>query len=191
MIKFVKDKEPIWDTDNFDVLLIGTSIYNRLDGGFQSKIKFKYPIVDEENNKTKYADVSKLGSRLTVGTAPKISLMYICNYPTTKQETLDYDALDRCLKTANAEFKGKKVLMTIVGSSEFDGNGDRDKCLKLIEENTKDLDVTIYDYEQKKRSVEIALQKRYLKNLKSTDKEKYEQLLSVFDLYLKKLYLNG
>lgn len=117
--------------------------------------------------------------------------MYICNYPTTKQETLDYDALDRCLKTANAEFKGKKVLMTIVGSSEFDGNGDRDKCLKLIEENTKDLDVTIYDYEQKKRSVEIALQKRYLKNLKSTDKEKYEQLLSVFDLYLKKLYLNG
>lgn len=191
MIKFVKDKEPIWDTDNFDVLLIGTSIYNRLDGGFQSKIKFKYPIVDEENNKTKYADVSKLGSRLTVGTAPKISLMYICNYPTTKQETLDYDALDRCLKTANAEFKGKKVLMTIVGSSEFDGNGDRDKCLKLIEENTKDLNVTIYDYEQKKRSVEIALQKRYLKNLKSTDKEKYEQLLSVFDLYLKKLYLNG
>lgn len=191
MIKFVKDKEPIWDTDNFDVLLIGTSIYNRLDGGFQSKIKFKYPIVDEENNKTKYADVSKLGSRLTVGTAPKISLMYICNYPTTKQETLDYDALDRCLKTANAEFKGKKVLMTIVGSSEFDGNGNRDKCLKLIEENTKDLDVTIYDYEQKKRSVEIALQKRYLKNLKSTDKEKYEQLLSVFDLYLKKLYLNG
>jgi hypothetical protein len=191
MIKFVKDKEPIWDTDNFDVLLIGTSIYNRLDGGFQSKIKFKYPIVDEENNKTKYADVSKLGSRLTVGTTPKISLMYICNYPTTKQETLDYDALDRCLKTANAEFKGKKVLMTIVGSSEFDGNGDRDKCLKLIEENTKDLDVTIYDYEQKKRSVEIALQKRYLKNLKSTDKEKYEQLLSVFDLYLKKLYLNG
>lgn len=191
MIKFVKDKEPIWDTDNFDVLLIGTSIYNRLDGGFQSKIKFKYPIVDEENNKTKYADVSKLGSRLTVATAPKISLMYICNYPTTKQETLDYDALDRCLKTANAEFKGKKVLMTIVGSSEFDGNGDRDKCLKLIEENTKDLDVTIYDYEQKKRSVEIALQKRYLKNLKSTDKEKYEQLLSVFDLYLKKLYLNG
>lgn len=191
MIKFVKDKEPIWDTDNFDVLLIGTSIYNRLDGGFQSKIKFKYPIVDEENNKTKYADVSKLGSRLTVGTQPKISLMYICNYPTTKQETLDYDALDRCLKTANAEFKGKKVLMTIVGSSEFDGNGDRDKCLKLIEENTKDLDITIYDYEQKKRSVEIALQKRYLKNLKSTDKEKYEQLLSVFDLYLKKLYLNG
>lgn len=191
MIKFVKDKEPIWDTDKFDVLLIGTSIYNRLDGGFQSKIKFKYPIVDEENNKTKYADVSKLGSRLTVGTAPKISLMYICNYPTTKQETLDYDALDRCLKTANAEFKGKKVLMTIVGSSEFDGNGDRDKCLKLIEENTKDLDVTIYDYEQKKRSVEIRLQKRYLKNLKSTNKEKYEQLLSIFDLYLKKLYLNG
>ena len=191
MIKFVKDKDPIWDTDNFDVLLIGTSIYNRLDGGFQSKIKFKYPKVDEENCKTKYADTSKLGTRLTIEIEPKVSLMYICEYPTTKQETINYEALDRCLKTANIEFKGKKVLTTIVGASEFDGNGDRDKCLKLLEENTKDLDLTVYDYEQKKRRDEILLHQRYLKSLKSTNKEKYEQLLSVFDLYLKKLYLNG
>lgn len=191
MIKFVKDKDPIWDTDNFDVLLIGTSIYNRLDGGFQSKIRFKYPIVDEENCKTKYADVSKLGTRLTIDIKPKISLMYICEYPTTKQETLNYEALERCLKTANVEFKGKKVLTTIVGASEFDGNGERDKCLKLLEENTKDLEITVYDYEQKKRRDEILLQQRYLKSLKSTNKEKYEQLFSVFDLYLKKLYLNG
>ena len=56
MLKIIKDKDPIWDTDNFDVILIGTSIYNQLNGGFQSKMKYKYPIVDEKNRETKYAD---------------------------------------------------------------------------------------------------------------------------------------
>lgn len=191
MIKIVKDKDPIWDTDNFDVLLIGTSIYNHLMGGFQSKIRFKYPIVDEANSKTKYADQSKLGTRLTIGETPIISLMYICGYPRPNRETLNYESLERCLLTANSEFKGKKVLMTIVGSSQYDGCGDKEKCLKLIEECTKDLDVTIYDYVQKKREEEINEQKKYLKSLKYTDTAKYEKLKSVFDLYLKKLYLNG
>lgn len=191
MIKIIKDKDPIWDTDNFDVLLVGTSIYNRMDGGFQSKIKFKYPLTNMENNKTKYADVSKLGTRLTVGESPTVSLMYICRYPTTKKASVDYDALCQCLKTANAEFKGKMVLTTILGSSEFDGNGDKDKCLKLIDENTQDLELVVYDYEQKKRNSEINFQYRYLNSLEHTNPEKYEQLKSVFDLYLKKLYLNG
>ena len=60
MLKIIKDKDPIWETDKFDVILIGTSIYNQLNGGFQSKIKYKYPIVDEKNRETKYADFSKL-----------------------------------------------------------------------------------------------------------------------------------
>lgn len=191
MITIVKDKDAIWDTDNFDVLLIGTSIYNRLDGGLQSKIRFKYPLVEEANQKTKYGDVSKLGHRLTIEGTPTISLMYICKYPTPKQESVDYEALERCLKTANAEFKGKKVLTTIVGSSIFDGNGDKDKCLKLIEENTIDLDITVYDYQQKKRTEEIRMHDKYVLSLKTTNREKYEQLHSMFDLYLKKLYLNG
>lgn len=191
MINIVKDKDPIWNTDDFEVILVGTSIYNRLDGGFQSKLRFKYPKIEEENNKTKYGDKSKLGERLTVYDEPIISLMYICKYPTTKQSSVDYEALERCLRTANAEFKGKKVLTTIVGSSEFDGNGEKEKCLKLIEECTNDLDVTVYDYKQMKRSAELSLQRSYLFSLKKTNKEKFEQLESVFDLYLKKLYLNG
>lgn len=191
MLKIVKDKDPIWDTDDFDVLLIGTSIYNNMGGGFQSKIRFKYPITEEENNKTRYADRAKLGTRLTIDGEPIISLMYICEYPTTKKCSLDYESLERCLKTANAEFKGKKVLTTILGSSIFDGNGDKEKCLRLIEEHTPDLEITVYDYEQKKRAEEVRFHNKYLYSLKKSDKEKYEQLKNVFDLYLKKLYLNG
>ena len=191
MLKIIKDKDPIWETDNFDVILIGTSIYNQLNGGFQSKIKYKYPIVDEKNRETKYADFSKLGTRITINNTPIISLMYICGYPRPNIDTVDYDSLRKCLLTANAEFRGKKVVATILGSSQFDGNGDKDKCLKIIEDSTKDLDITLYDYEQKKRADEIREQKMYLKSLQYTDIEKYNKLKNVFDLYLKKLYLNG
>ena len=191
MLKIIKDKDPIWETDNFDVILIGTSIYNQLNGGFQSKIKYKYPIVDEKNRETKYADFSKLGTRITINDTPTISLMYICGYPRPNIDTVDYDSLTKCLLTANAEFRGKKVLTTILGSSQFDGNGDKDKCLKIIKDSTKDLDIILYDYEQKKRADEIREQKMYLKSLQYTDIEKYNKLKDVFDLYLKKLYLNG
>ena len=191
MLKIIKDKDPIWETDNFDVILIGTSIYNQLNGGFQSKIKYKYPIVDEKNRETKYADFSKLGTRITINDTPIISLMYICGYPRPNIDTVDYDSLTKCLLTANAEFRGKKIMATIIGSSQFDGNGDKDKCLKIIKDSTKDLDITLYDYEQKKRIEEIREQKMYLKSLQYTDIEKYNKLKNVFDLYLKKLYLNG
>ena len=191
MLKIIKDKDPIWETDNFDVILIGTSIYNQLNGGFQSKIKYKYPIVDEKNRETKYADFSKLGTRITINDTPIISLMYICGYPRPNIDTVDYDSLTKCLLTANAEFRGKKIMATIIGSSQFDGNGDKDKCLKINKDSTKDLDITLYDYEQKKRIDEIREQKMYLKSLQYTDIEKYNKLKNVFDLYLKKLYLNG
>ena len=191
MLKIIKDKDPIWETDNFDVILIGTSIYNQLNGGFQSKIKYKYPIVDEKNRETKYAAFSKLGTRITINDTPIISLMYICGYPRPNIDTVDYDSLTKCLLTANAEFRGKKIMATIIGSSQFDGNGDKDKCLKIIKDSTKDLDITLYDYEQKKRIDEIREQKMYLKSLQYTDIEKYNKLKNVFDLYLKKLYLNG
>lgn len=191
MLTIVKDKDPIWETDDFEVILVGTSIYNRLGGGFQSKIKFKYPLVNEENNKTRYADNSKFGTRITVKGKPIVSLMYICGYPSCNKTTIDYDALRRCLLTANAEFRGKRVLTTILGSSFFDGNGDKDKCLSIIEETTKDLDLTVFDYEQKRRRDEVNEQKKYLKSLQYTNIEKYNKLKSVFDTYLKKLYLNG
>ena len=190
MVKIVKDKDPIWDTDNFDVILLGTSAYNLLGGGFASKLKFKYPIIEERNSNTKYGDASKIGTRLTVDGNPIISLMYICGYPRANKETVDYDALNLCLTTANSEFKGKKVLMTIVGSSQFDGSGDKEKCLNLISECLTDLDVTVYDYKQKKRYEEIEEQRKYLRSLQYSDKEKYEKLHDVFDVYLKKLYLN-
>ncbi len=147
-MNIVKDKDLIWDTDKYDVILVGTSIYNLLTQGFQSKMAVKYPYILEPNNSTPYADKRKYGKRLTIQGEPIISLMYICGYPHSKRDYLNYEALENCLATANGEFKGKKVATTILGTSPFDGNGDRERCLEIIEENNKNLNLTVYDYKQ-------------------------------------------
>ena len=190
MITISKDKDPIWDVENYDVVLLGTSIYCMLSGGFQSKIRFKYPIVEEKNDKTKYGDRRKLGTRLTINDInPTVSLMYIATYPNNKRCFLDYEALENCLKTANVEFKGKKVLSTIIGSSNFDGNGDINKCLDIIEKLTPDLNLYIYDYKQLSRQKEIQLQKKFIYSFKKSDREKYNELITLENDLLKKLYL--
>ena len=190
MVTIVKDKELIFETENYDVILVGTSTYNMLTGGFQSKMRFKYPYIQSGNDKTNYGDCRKLGKRLTFyNEKPTISLMYICGYPTSRIVNIDYEALKNCLLSANAEFKGKKVASTIIGSSIFDGNGDKEKCLEIIKECTSDLDITLYDYVQKKRKDEMNKYFLYIGSFRK-DKEKYKKLLETREDYLKSQFLN-
>lgn len=186
----IKDKDLIWDTENYDVILVGTSIYNLLTQGFQSKMTVKYPHILEINNSTPYADTRKYGKILTIEGEPIITLMYICGYPHSKRDFLNYEALESCLKKVNEEFKGKKVATTFLGTSNFDGNGDKDRCLKIIEDNTPDIDLTIYDFLQLNRRVEIA---QYLSKFniykKNKEWDKYFELVANKDEIIKKLYL--
>ena len=191
MVNIVTDKDLIWETEKYDVILVGTSIYCMLGAGFQSKMLFKYPFLDTENDKTPYGDLRKLGKRLTMTTDgnPIISLMYICGYPRTNRITVDYKALEQCFLTANAEFSGKNVATTIVGASIFDGNGDRDKCLDIITKSTPDINLTLYDYVQKQHKEEVKAFEKYINSFKRRDKEKYNYLIENKDEELKKLYL--
>jgi hypothetical protein len=183
MITIIKDKEPIYDTDNFDAVLLGVSTHNMFMGNFQSKMAVKYPIIESVNNSTPYGDIRKLGKRITVDDIkPIISLMYICKYPSRKDNFIDYDALEKCLKTANSEFKGKKVLTTVLGSTKFDGKGDKEKCMKIIEENTKDLDLYVYDYEQITIKEEIKRQNQYFRKLKDKYKGNKEMQKKIKEL---------
>lgn len=167
MITFIKGKEPIYDTEQYDVVLMGVSTHNMFMGNFQGKMAVKYPIIEKVNNSTAYGDLRKLGKRITINdNTPIISLMYMCTYPSRKDNFINYEALEKCLKTANVEFKGKKVMATILGSTKFDGNGDKEKCLKIIEENTKDLDLYIYDFEQITIREEIKRQNKYFTKLR-------------------------
>ena len=41
MLTFIKDQDLIYDTEKYDVILVGTSIYCDLKNGFQSKMRYK------------------------------------------------------------------------------------------------------------------------------------------------------
>lgn len=189
-MNIVKDKDLIWDTDKYDVILVGTSIYNLLTQGFQSKLSMKYPYIVDANNSTPYADKRKYGKRLTIQGTPIISLMYICGYPHSKRDYLNYEALEHCLATANAEFKGKNVATTILGTSLFDGNGDRERCMKIIEENTDKLNLTVYDFPQYNRRKEIAMVcSKWNEYAERGEWRKWKELKNHKDEIIAKLYL--
>ena len=190
MITVVKDIDLIWDTDKYDVILVGTSIYNLLTQGFQSKLTMKYPYIVDANNSTPYADKRKYGKRLTIQGTPIISLMYICGYPHSKRDYLNYEALEHCLATANAEFKGKNVATTILGTSLFDGNGDMERCMKIIEENTDKLNLTVYDFPQYNRRKEIAMVcSKWNEYAERGEWRKWKELKNHKDEIIAKLYL--
>lgn len=142
--------EPIFEVEKYDVILIGTTVYGYLSGGLACQIRYKYPIVEEINNYMPYGDLRRLGTRknIEVPDGRIVSLLYIGEYPNIKRQTVNYKHLKKCLKACNVEFKGKKCMTTVLGASRFDGNAPKDECLKIIEENTPDLFIDVYDYEQ-------------------------------------------
>ena len=183
-MNLIKGKDAIYETDNYDVILIGTSIYDILTHGFQGKVAIKYPHVMEANHKQPYGDSRRLGTRLTLEKkgCPTISILYICNYPKKGLKSLDYDALKRCLETSAVEFKGKRIITTIMGANDFDGEGDRAKVLRLMRTYFKDLDVDVYDYPQEKVKDEMLRTVKKLKSMGVKDRKKRKEIL-------KKLYL--
>jgi len=150
-MKVIKGIDAISETDKYDVVLVGTSIYGMLTNGFQREIRMKYPYVHDENIKQPYADLRRLGTRLTLRKEgnPTISLLYVCKYPMSTMEYLDRDALKHALLTADAEFAGKRVMTTVIGTSKYDGNCDKEEMLRIIDENVEKMDLYVYDYEQK------------------------------------------
>lgn len=153
MISTICDKDPIYDIFDYDVILIGTSIKNSLNNGFQHKIAKSFPFVKKSNNETRYDDRDKLGTVrvVTDKTVPSIIflLCYITKGHYRNTDCLDYEALEKCLKIVNRHFKDKRILTTVLGHSSFEGGGDKDRIIGMMETLLSDCEsVTVYDYEQ-------------------------------------------
>lgn len=160
MIKIIKDIDLFDNVKDYDIVLVGTNIYCNLSQGFQRKVMLNYPYVQEMNMSTKYADKKKLGTILECKNegSPTFLLLYITegNFrPDLKKDTLSYESLEKCIKLINILYKGMNIACPFLGSSRFDGNGDKDKILKIIENNSKNVNITIFDYEQKSRAEEL------------------------------------
>lgn len=149
-MRIIKDKEPIFEVDKYDVVLVGTSVYGILTNGFQGKMANRYPYIVDENLKQPYGDLRRLGTRITITKEgyPTISLLYISGYPKKGLHSLDYEALDKCLKTAAMEFKGERIITTVLGDTQFDGEGNRRRILNMIDRAFEGMDIDVYDYPQ-------------------------------------------
>jgi hypothetical protein len=154
MIKFIDDKALIDCVSDYDVILVGTNCYQSMRNGFQLEIAKKFPYVKSMNNATKYGDIDKLGTILECkkDNNPLITLLFISfgyNFKGNDSEYVDYEALSKCLQLINLLYKGKRVATTLLGSTFFDGNGNKDKIIEIFKEKVNKVDVDIYTYPQK------------------------------------------
>lgn len=160
MFKILKGDDIFNHIKEYDVILIGTNIYSNMAHGFQRKIMLNYPYVLDVNISTRYADKGKMGSIIECKKEgnPIFVLMFINegNFrPDIKKDYLSYESLEKCMKFVNILYKGKNVACPFLGTSKFDGNGDKEKVLEILSNNSSNINLSIFDYEQLSRSDEL------------------------------------
>ena len=183
MINIIKDEDLINHVKEYDVTLVGTNTYCFMQNGFPHKVILDYPYVYNINLATKYGDIRKMGTLVECKEEgePTFCLCYIAtggmHRPDVKKDFLSYESLESCLKLINVRYKGLKVATTLLGTSRFDGNGDRERVMKIFNDCIKDLDVDIYDYHQNSRAED--LKERYLKelSLKKVNPKEYREVV--------------
>lgn len=173
MITIINKDTLLVDARNYDAIIIGSNTYCSLGNGIQREVALDFPHADQANKKTRYGDPSKVGEILVceASNEPTIVLAYVVKGFEKKTATPNYDGVENCLKKINVKFKGKKIGMTILGTSRFDGKLDKNIVMGLITKILVDCDVYVYDFEQvsrdeKQRAVYKKEQKLKLKDYK-------------------------
>jgi len=183
MIEIIKDIDLYDHFSEYDVILIGTNLYCTMSQGIQLKVMLNYPYVYNKNLETKYGDMDKLGTVLecTSEGEPTFCLCFITkgfNFrPDLESDYLSYEALEKCLRLVNILYKGKKVACPLLGSSRFDGNGDRDRIMEIFNNTTSDINLTIFDYFQRSRDEELTEVLRNESKVKETNREAYYEMV--------------
>lgn len=183
MIEIIKDVDLYDHFSEYDVILIGTNLYCTMSQGIQLKVMLNYPYVYNKNLETKYGDMDKLGTVLecTSEGEPTFCLCFITkgfNFrPDLESDYLSYEALEKCLRLVNILYKGKKVACPLLGSSRFDGNGDRDRIMEIFNNTTSDINLTIFDYFQRSRDEELTEVLRNEFKVKETNREAYYEMV--------------
>ena len=184
MINVIKDIDIYDHFSEYDAILIGTNLYCTMSQGIQLKVMLNYHYAFEKNLETKYGDISKLGTILECKSEnePTFCLCFITvgyNFrPDLQKDYLSYEAIEKCLKLVNILYKGKNIACPLLGSSRFDGNGDKDKIYEIFNNTLTDVNVTIFDYFQKSRAEEMKEVRDNELAVKKVDREAYYKMVA-------------
>ncbi len=157
------------------------SIDSSMTRGFPHEIAVNFPEVADKEYATNYGDKRKYGTIYPI----KHEDMWFCmcymhtgGYQKKDGVFVDYESLRQCLHKVNEYFHGKTVFSPIMGCGIYDGNGDKEKIIRIFEEECKDIDLVLYDYEQRdfaKMCFDKIAELRFKrKNKEITSKEYYE-----------------
>lgn len=178
MIKVVKDRDLIYEVYDYDLILVGTSIMNNLGNGFQYKVGLNFPnVYDAAKTATKYGDVRKLGKVSIIEGSPSFALCYITKgryRPDIIPDALDYDALKHCLEIISKHYGNLKIASTVLGNSQYEGGGDKEKIFEVFNNILGNCDVTLYDYQQISINDEKKLS--WKKVVESVGTDEYEEV---------------
>lgn len=184
MINIIQDIDIYEHLNEYDVILVGTNVYCTMSQGLQLQLMLNYPYVYNKNLETKYGDIEKMGTLLECKKEnyPTICLCFITkgyNFrPDLESDYLSYDSLAQCLCKVNIIYKGKNVACPLLGSSRFDGNGDKDKIYEIFKNILTDVNVTIYDYHQKRRDEMMKEVRERELEIKKQDHKKYYEAVA-------------
>jgi hypothetical protein len=184
-VTFIHDKPLIEDVFNYDVIVFGTGIHNALGNGVQYDMKINFPVIEETIKKTPYADPRKLGTVSVINSKPIFCVGFIHQggyRKDLKPDYLNYEALKDVLLLVDENFKDKQIAMPLIGCSQFDGNGDKNKVLEIID-SLNNNDYFVYDYHQ--RDYREINNEKWLKITEMVGKIPYEELRRLKDEYIK------
>ena len=153
----IKDKFLIEDIKKYQIVLVPMSVNNSMNSGFAYEIGLNFPAIKEKVQTTPYGDRRKLG---TVSVFKDDGITFcICFMHTGGQskqlEYVKYDSLADCLDLININFKDETVVSPILGSTKYDGRGDKEKIIDIFEEHCPDINLILYDYEERNFMDEI------------------------------------
>lgn len=153
---------------DYDVILFGMALNHSFNQGFLYDLALNFPDIKQyENRGTGYGDRRKYGTIFSIvshdssilsdkATDSKIFCACYMNDGgyNRKDGNLDcvrYDSLEKCLIAVKERYKGYgfKIAAPIIGASYYDGAGDKEKILSIFRKVFTDVDIDLYDYEQK------------------------------------------
>lgn len=184
-LTFIHNKPLIEDIFDYDLIIVGTGIHNALGNGFQYDVKINFPQVEQIVKQTPYADVRKLGSVTVVNENPIFCVGFIHKGGYRKDlnpDYLDYKALEEVLNLIDSNFENKRIATTLLGCSQYDGNGNKEKVLEIFNKLSNN-NFFIYDYEQ--RDYREINNEKWAEITSLVGKIPYQELRKLKDEYIK------